>query len=765
MKKRRDTTSVATTLPTREQVLEFVRSQPGKVGKREISKAFDVAPADKIALKRLLREMAENGEIEKRGKRLRHPGSLAPVEVLLVTGRDADGELVAEPTDWDEEDHGAAPRILIEHDRGGRGKPRAPAPGVGDRVLARIAEARHGEFALVGRVIKVIDRKPKSVIGVVAATEDGGGLLRSVDKKERRDLVIAPADMGGARDGDLVSVELTRGTRLGPPRARVTDRIGDMQSEHAVSLIALLSHDIPIEFPDDVLREAEEAEPAPFANREDLRHVPLVTIDPPDAKDHDDAIYAEPDPENEGGFVLYVAIADVAHYVTPGSALDREALKRGNSVYFPDRVVPMLPERLSGDLCSLMEREDRPALVAVMKIGGDGRMTGHRFTRAMIRVAANVHYVQAQQAIDGHPDAATDVLLDPVLKPLWQCYERMAAARDAREPLELEIPERKLVLGADGKVERVVVPPRLDAHKLVEVSMIMANVAAAETLERERTPLLYRAHDAPSQEKLAALSDFLASLDLKLPKAGVLRPSHFNGILKKVGGSENEQLVHEVVLRSQAQAEYAPGNFGHFGLNLRRYAHFTSPIRRYADLVVHRALVRALDLGRDGLRDEEIQRLEEIGAQISATERRAMAAERETVDRLIANFLADQVGATFAARIGGVTRAGLFVRLRETGADGFIPASTIGNDYYVYDEVRQRMVGDRTGEAHTLGDEVTVRLVEAAPLAGALRFELVSEGRYLSGRNRPAPGGPRARKPVRKGRPSPAGKGKTRGKR
>ncbi len=755
--RRRSTPGDIPTLPSREQILDFVRSQPGKVGKREIAKAFDVSGSDKIGLKQLLREMAEDGEIERRGKRLRKAGALAPVEVVEVTHRDRDGELVAVPTDWDEEAHGAPPHILIMPDRGRSKGRRETPPGVGDHVLARISEPHAGETVHHARIIKVIERKPKTVIGVVTATADGGGILRSVNKKDRHDLSIEPGDMGEAKDGDLVSVEVRRGRRLGPPRAIVRERIGDMQTEHAVSLIALLTHDIPVEFPEEAVREAERAKPAPFAKREDLRKVPLVTIDPPDAKDHDDAIYAEPDPEVDGGWIVYVAIADVAHYVPHGSALDRSALERGNSVYFPDRVVPMLPEKLSGDLCSLMVGEDRAAMVAVMKIAPDGRKTSHRFTRAMIRVAANVHYVQAQEAVDGKPDAETETLVEPVLKPLWQAYEAMARARDARDPLELEIPERKLVLSKDGRVDRVIVPPRLTAHRLVEVFMIAANVAAAETLEEKRTPLLYRVHDSPSPEKLAALSDFLASIDMKLPKAGVLLPSHFNGILRKVEGTENERLVHEVVLRSQAQAEYSPQNFGHFGLNLRRYAHFTSPIRRYADLIVHRALIRALDLGRDGLSDEEIGNLDEIAAQISATERRAMAAERETVDRLIANFLADQIGATFTARIGGVTRAGIFVRLADTGADGFVPAGTIGQDYYRYDEAGQRMVGQRTGETYTLGDEVTVRLVEAAPLAGALRFELVSEGRYLSKK----PGAPRSRppkgrKPVGKGRKAPA---------
>ncbi|MEJ8573407.1 ribonuclease R [Microbaculum marinum] len=722
------------TLPSREAILEFLREHPGKAGKREIAQAFGIKSNDKIALKRLLREMADEGLIEGRRKGIKRAGHLAPVEELEITGRDRDGELIASPTDWDDEAHGAAPIISIVAER--NRKSRVPAPGIGDRVMVRIRqiEGEDGGFLHEGRVVRVLDRKPRTVIGVFEPQSGGGGVIHSVDKKDRRDLVVAPGDAGDAKRGDLVAVEVKRGTRSGPSHAIIRDIVGDMRGEKAVSLIAILTHGIPHEFPEAAIEEANAAKPAPLKGREDLRKLPLITIDPPDAKDHDDAVHAAPDTDqdNPGGFVITVAIADVAWYVRPGSPLDRSARERGNSAYFPDRVVPMLPERLSADLCSLKAGQDRPAIVAEIIVGPDGRMRRHRFARAMIKVAANLSYAQAQAAIDGRPDDMSGPLAETVLEPLWDAYAAVARARDAREPLELDIPERKLVLDKNGRVERVYVPERLDSHRLIEAFMILANVAAAEALENRHTPLLYRVHDSPSPEKLAALADFLTSIDLKLPKAGVLLPHHFNGILERVSGSEHERLVNEVVLRSQAQAEYSAENYGHFGLNLRRYAHFTSPIRRYSDLIVHRALVRAFDLGKDGLTDAEIGELDEIAAHISATERRAMAAERETVDRLTANFLADRIGAVFEGRITGVTRSGLFVRLEETGADGFIPAGTIGADYYRYDEGGQRMVGDKTGESFTLGDQVEVKLVEAVPLAGALRFEIVSEGRYVS---------------------------------
>jgi ribonuclease R len=488
------------------------------------------------------------------------------------------------------------------------------------------------------------------------------------------------------------------------------------------------------------LREAEDAKPATLAGREDWRALPLVTIDPPDAKDHDDAVHAEPDPDpnNKGGYLVTVAIADVAFYVRPGSALDRDALIRGNSVYFPDRVVPMLPERISNDLCSLVPGEPRGALAVRMVIGNDGRKHSHSFHRILMRSAAKLNYAQAQAAIDGRPDDTTGPLLDPILKPLYEAYAVVKRARDERDPLDLDIPERKILLKPDGTVDRVIVPERLDAHKLIEEFMILANVAAAEMLEKKTLPLIYRVHDEPTLEKVHNLQEFLKTLDLPFAKSGALRPALFNRVLAQVKGHDSEPLVNEVVLRSQAQAEYSSENYGHFGLNLRRYAHFTSPIRRYADLIVHRALIRGLGLGEGALPETEtVETLSEVAAQISVTERRAMKAERETADRLIAHFLADRIGATFQGRISGVTRAGLFVKLSDTGADGLIPIRTLGTEYFNYDETRHALVGTRSGAMHRLGDVVDVRLVEAAPVAGALRFELLSEGQILPrGRNR-----------------------------
>jgi ribonuclease R len=720
--------------PSRDAIVAFIRANPGKIGTREIAREFGLKNADRVELKRILRELADDGAIAKRGRKIHEPATLPPTVVADIAGRDTDGELLATPTEWDTEENGPAPKIRIH-------VPRRPQPGtaagVGDRALMRIEKLDEGEGAAAyrGRVIKVLDHARARLLGIFRKAPDGGGRLVPVDKKQAgRELNIAPSDTGGAEDGDLVSVDLVRGRGYGLASGKVKERLGSLSSEKAISLIAIHAHEIPQAFSPSALREAEDAQPATLKGREDWRGLPLVTIDPPDAKDHDDAVHAapDPDPNNRGGFIVHVAIADVAFYVRPGSALDRDALTRGNSVYFPDRVVPMLPERISNNLCSLVPREPRGALSVRMVIGPDGRKRSHSFHRVLMRSAAKLHYAQAQAAIDGRPDDTTGPLLEPILKPLYTAYALVKLARDERDPLDLDLPERKILLKGDGTVDRVVVPERLDAHRLIEEFMILANVAAAEMLEKKGLPLIYRVHDEPSLEKVHNLQEFLKTLDLPFAKSGALRPSLFNRVLGQVRGEDYEPLVNEVVLRSQAQAEYSAENYGHFGLNLRRYAHFTSPIRRYADLIVHRALIRALGLGEGALPETEtLETLSEVAAQISVTERRAMKAERETADRLIAHFLADRIGATFQGRISGVTRAGLFVKLSDTGADGLIPIRTLGTEYFNYDETRHALVGSRSGAMHRLGDVVDVRLVEAAPVAGALRFELLSEGQVI----------------------------------
>jgi len=719
-------------LPTRDEVLKFIEENPDRAGKRDLAKAFNIKGDARVYLKDLLRELGDEGLLEKRARRLSRPGTLPPISVLNIIGRDNDGGLISRPAEWDEENYGKPPVVTIRRTRLNKSSD-GPAVGVGDRVLAKIFRNKDNDGPeYSARVIKVVDQGSNAVLGVLRKLSNGEWRLEPVNRKQP-EVQLDPKSLADAESGDLVEVELTSSRRYGLPSGKVRQVVGSIDSEKALSMIAIHEHEIPHVFPDDVIREAEAAKPATLDGREDWRELPLLTIDPSDAKDHDDAVYAEPDtdPDNVGGHVVVVAIADVAAYVRPNSALDREALKRGNSVYFPDRVVPMLPERISNDLCSLRELEDRPALAVRMMFDANGHKKSHKFHRILMRSAAKLAYAQAQAAIDGATDEKTAPILDTILKPLWAAYGALKRGRDAREPLELDLPEKKILLGPDGKVDKVIVPERLDAHKLIEEFMIQANVAAAEVLEAHRQPLIFRIHDEPALAKQESLREFLRTLEINLAKGVALKPAQFNRILEAVDGTDHQDLVNQVVLRTQSQAIYSPDNIGHFGLHLRKYAHFTSPIRRYADLIVHRALIKALGFGKDGLTTDEEAHLEETAALISSTERRAMLAERETVDRLIAHFLAAHLGDEYEGRVTGVTKAGLFVSLATYGADGLVPISTLGNEYYLYDEANHALAGEKSGKGFRLGDNVTVRLVEALPVAGALRFEMVSEPHSL----------------------------------
>lgn len=709
--------------PTRDDVLAFLREGRGKITKRELARAFQIKGQDKVLLKKLLREMLNDGLIaQDSGRALRPADKLPAVQIVEFSGLDKHGDATVRPVKWD--GSGQPPLIYLSTDK----KKKGPALGPGDRALARLIPIKDDPPTYRAQILKVLKGAPRAILGVFRGTENGGR-IHSVDKKNRDDYWVDRDDVRGAVDGELVTAEpvLKRRRDSGPKRARVRERLGDVSEARSISMIAIHSHDIPHEFPASVIKEAEMAKPVSPEGRVDLRDIPLITIDPADARDHDDAIWAEPDPDpkNPGGWHTIVAIADVAHYVRPDSRLDREAIKRGNSCYFPDRVVPMLPEALSAGLCSLKPGEDRACMAVHMWFDAHGRKIRHEFVRGLMNSHANITYQRVQAAIDGMPDEDAAPLLKPVLEPLYGAFHALMEARAKREPLDLDLPERKIELGEDGHVKAIALRERLDAHRVVEEFMIAANVAAAEELEKKRTPAMYRVHEEPPLEKLESLREFLASLDMKLTKGAVMMPRLFNGILYKVRDTSHEQMVNQVVLRSQTQAYYSPENKGHFGLALARYAHFTSPIRRYSDLLVHRGLVRALKLGDDGLTDAEIGEMEELGEQISNTERRAMAAERDSTDRYMASYLADHVGADFVGRISGVTRFGLFVALEPSGGDGLIPISEIGSDYFYHDEAQHALVGERTGETYKLGDKIDVRLQEANRLTGGLRLELI----------------------------------------
>ena len=696
-------------LPTRQQILDFIASSDQPAGKREIARAFGLHAQDKIALKRLLGDMADEGLIDSAPGRAFHQGGGLPrVTVLRVADVDDSGTVWAVPERWDSD--APAPRLRVRERKRGE-------LGVGQRLLARTEEAGSGWIA---HPMKTLAPSSEQVLGVLRG--EGDRLwLTGVEKKERREFAVS--DAGGAEASNLVLAE-----KAGrPPRVtvRVVERLGDPFAPRSFSLIAIHKHGIPTAFSVKALDEAERVSRLPLGDdREDLRHLPIVAIDPVDARDHDDAVWAAPDddPANPGGWRAVVAIADVSFYVRPGSEVDREARRRGNSVYFPDRVVPMLPEVLSAHVCSLVEGEDRAALACHLQVAADGKLKSWHFTRAVVRIAANLAYEDAQAAIDGTLDHP---LTEPVLKPLWACWRALAKARDNREPLDLDLPERRVVLDETGRIMSVAPRDRLDAHRLIEDYMIAANVAAAKALEAKKAPVMYRDHEPPSREKLAALKDYLETFGVAFTLGQVVRPATFNRVLERVGDAAHRPQVMEQVLRTQTQAYYAPANTGHFGLSLGSYAHFTSPIRRYADLLVHRSLVRAYGLGEGGLTAGEAEGMDRIGQSISGFERRAMEAERDTIDRYVAAYLSERVGEEVEARITGVQNYGFFATVEGVGGDGLVSVRDLGSEYFRYDEAGRTLTGEHSGEQYALGQKLRLRLAEANPVSGALRFEPV----------------------------------------
>jgi len=736
-------------LPDRDTLIKYLRTA-GEQDKGDIARAFGLKGGDRRALREMLRTLEAEGALGKRGRKgFAEAGALPPVGVADVVERDADGDLYVKLARGGED----APLARLAPTRG---EVVAGAPGIGDRVLVHFDRLETGEFE--ARLIKKLGQSAHRILGVIRK-DRREVRVEPVDRKSKESLVLGEAEGATLRDGDLVLAQVGAShQRFGPKHGKLLEVVGREDDPRAASLIAIHSHGIPTGFSEAAEAEAEAAQPPTLPGREDLRDLPFVTIDPQDARDHDDAVFAHPDPEarNAGGWIIWVAIADVAAYVRPGSALDSEARDKGNSVYFPDRVEPMLPERLSNGLCSLREGENRACLAVRMVFDAKGRKLNHRFVRGLMRSAAKLSYEQAQAAIDGTPDDKTGPLLEGILTPLWTAYRVMKTGRDDRSPLAIQSEERRIIIGDDGAISSITRRQSLEAHRLIEEMMIQANVCAAETLEGKRTPLVYRVHDAPSPEKLMNLADFLATLEIPWTKGEVTRTDRFNRLLELTREGPHADIVNEVVLRTQMQAQYNSENIGHFGLNLAKYAHFTSPIRRYADLIVHRGLIRALGLGTDGLTDGDVSQIKDTAERITFAERRAMAAERDATDRYIAAFLADKVGAEFAGRITGVTRFGLFVRLADTGADGLVPVSSLGEEYFVHDDRAHALVGDRTGARWPLGMAVEVRLREATPVTGGLLFEMLSDPAP------PDPNAPKARLGVR-GRKDPGRGGPKRG--
>jgi len=715
-------------LPSRDEVLKFVAEQDGKVAKRDIAKAFNIKGDDRIPLKRMLRELGAEGLLDgSRKGGLRGAGEFPNVSVVQITGRNKHGYLQARARLEGSLLDGEEDPVIEIDDSAPKSKRHRHSPPVSPGDIALVRLFKKGKYKYTARVIRKLGGEEGTLFGVVRERPDGLWLVPA-GRRERYDYKLE--DDTKAEHGDLLACEKIAARRMGAKRARMVDNIGSASDPHAFSLLAIAEQGIRVTFPDAVIGEAQAVQQASLKGRDDLTHIPFVTIDPPDARDHDDAVYAEPDPDpsNPNGHIVWVAIADVAAYVTPNGEMDAEARKRGNSVYMPDRVVPMLPERLSTDLCSLREGETRPCLAVRMVIGETGKKRSHEFFRALMRSAATLSYAQAQKAFDGEVEDAFAAMDAPVLQPLWRAYQAMAVARDAREPLRINRPERRVEMNAEGKIARIYFPPALEAHKLIEEMMVSANVCAAETLEKHKSRLMYRVHDTPPEERVKNLGDFLRPMGVNVSLGQTLLPHLFNSLMEQAKDTAHAPSVSEAVLRTQAQAVYATDNLGHFGLNLGRYAHFTSPIRRYADLTIHRGLITALSFGKDGQTPEEAEQLDDIAEAISLTERRAMVAERSANERYMSAHMANQIGDAFSARISGVSRAGLFVALLDTGAEGLIPISRLGEERFFADDSNMFMTGSTTGLTFRIGQTVEVELVEATPIQGGLLFALLEGG-------------------------------------
>ncbi|OPB29565.1 ribonuclease R [Bartonella sp. WD12.1] len=709
-------------LPNKAEILSFITDNPCLLNRREIAKAFNLKGDSRRWLKNMLDQLKDPSSISKKHKKITTQERLPPITLVKISALDNDGGFIAQPLEWKGD---LKPNIEIS--------PRyikRISISLGDHCLVKIFRNKTPQsFSYTGRIIRKIDKQERTMLGIVKKLENNQWQLCSIDRKTNDLIIETPLDVD-IKSGDLVEAEIRKNTTHRSKSAKIKNILGSINSEKALSMIALISKGIPYVFPEEVLKQAKSAKPiVNTTNHEDWRQLPFVTIDPPDAKDHDDAVYAvkDEDPANNDGWIITVAIADVSYYVKTGSALDQEALKRGNSVYFPDCVVPMLPEYISNNLCSLLEGKDRPALAVRMIFDANGNKRKHSFHRIIMRTVAKLSYQEVQCAIEGNTNEKTAPLLENILQPLWSAYIKLKIARNRRKPLELEVPEKKIILDQNGHIKNVVVPPHLETHRLIEEFMIQANVAAAETLKEHHQPFIYRVHDKPSLAKQEILQNFLQSLGISFSRKEELTSERFNNILAQAINTQQQELVNQVILRSQSQAEYNPENIGHFGLNLHNYAHFTSPIRRYADLIVHRALIKALQLGDDKLTNAQEQNLTAIAMQISAYERRAMMAERETVDRLVAHYLVNKIGHSFKGRISGVTKAGLFISLDKLNADGFVPISTLKRDYYHFDETQHTLIGKWSCKGYQLGDEVEVKLIEVQPLAGALCFEILTQ--------------------------------------
>ena len=747
-------------LPSDQAILDFIDGCETPPSVKEVARAFDLPQELRAPLRRRLKSLAERGAIARQaGRKVAKPETLPEVTVVIIRKVDRDGTLLAVPAI---ETDGTPPSIRIFPERrGGR------APRAGQQVLARLRRVSGARYE--GKIIRVLESVQRRLFGTVTSGR-GGLILQQAARGARDTIMLEKHGDIPCHEGDLVEAELLPRRGYLGKTARVVDNMGPADSPGAFSALALAEFEIPHDFDDAAIAETDGMKVPPAKGRSDLRDLPFVTIDGADARDFDDAVLAEP--RDGGGWVIRVAIADVAHYVRAGTALDREAKRRGNSVYLPDRVVPMLPEALSNDLCSLRPKEPRAAMVAQITIDESGEMVAHRFERALIRSAARLTYDQVQAWHEGRQDEAAIEIDAGIIANRFGAWQAVDAARQAREPMALKLKERRVLLSDDGTPEAIVQRAQSESQRLIEDYMIAANVAAAQTLTKVGRPCVFRVHDQPDPEKMDALRDLSDAVGAKLSRGQVLRPRHFNALLAHVAGTPDETMINGAVLRSQAKAVYSVENIGHFGLSLNQYAHFTSPIRRYSDLLVHRALVDMLagkTLPKDGLGGVAAIDLIDVCTHISESESRAASAERRTIDRFAAALFAGQEGKVVRGAVVGVTGAGVFVSLDDGAADGFLPARTLPDDYYVLDKSGMRMTGRHNGLSVGIGDAVDVLVVEVTPVNGGILMSYVDGGKTGKagrGRSRPKAGKAGSRKSPGKsaGKSSVKAGGKPKGK-
>ncbi len=645
------------------------------------------------------------------------------IGVLIITGTSEEGEMLGEPVNWDQKRK--APHIVVTET--GRDQEAL----IGDRVLAKMRKISPQLYQAL--IIKLLPtEQPKNVLGVFVATADGG-IIEPISRKQKESFMVSRADMNGALHGELVSGVSQPGVpSMGMSYAKIIERLGKLDTPRAASLIAASIHELPSIFSPATIAESEAAEsPTLTPGREDLRNIPLVTIDGEDARDFDDAVFAEADTDsnNPGGWHIIVAIADVAHYVKEGSALDADAFERGNSVYFPDRVIPMLPERLSNGLCSLVPNEDRFCLAVHIWLDAQGNMRRYRFIRGLMRSAARLTYTAVQAAYDANAtkEGGAHPLWDSIIAPLYAAYAALAGERDRRGALDLNLPEYKIYFDEAGNVSDISARPRMEANRLIECYMIAANVAAADYLLKNNIPAIYRVHEPPAEEKLEDLQNFLKMSGYSLHVGAGIRAAHFNRVLHASENQPDAHMIHTSILRSQMQAYYSHENLGHFGLSLEKYGHFTSPIRRYADLVVHRALAGAIDgsAQKESKIEQKLRasKLADISLHISDTERRAMLAERDASDRYKVAFMSRHIGESFSGTINSLNEYGLFVSLNNSGITGFIPVRSLPGDFYHFDKRHACFKGQRTKNTYTIGQPLTVTIASANAITGSLIFE------------------------------------------